>query len=291
LEEKGVLNMSWIIFISGLVLGFGILIPVGIKWELEKKVVIPAAFFIGILSWIAVKGIIVFWDLPFYQVVIFQIFIVAAASISLLLWRFYRDPERISPEDKNAILSPADGKIIYVKRIQDGEIPFSEKNGRKFPLSDFVQSDVLSLGGYLIGISMNVLDVHVNRAPIWGRICLINHIKGLFISLKKKEAIIQNERVLTVIDNGHFKVGIIQIASRLVRTIVPYLREGNEVKSGQRIGAIRFGSQVDLILPDIPSLSIEAQPGEKVKAGLSIIATFNLAETLSACKDKLKSEV
>ncbi len=266
--------MSMKIFISGLVLSFVTLVPLGIKWELEKKIIIPAAFFIGIMSWTAVMEISSFWNLSFYQIVIFQAFVIAVTSISLLLWRFYRDPERVSPEDQNTILSPADGRILYVKKIEDGEIPFSEKNGRKFSLNDFVQSNVLPSGGYLLGIAMNYLDVHVNRAPIDGKISLLKHIKGLFISLKKKEAIIQNERVLIVIENDHFKIGIVQIASRLVRKITPYLKEGTEVNKGERIGAIRFGSQVDVILPDLSSLNIKVNPGEKVKAGLSIVATL-----------------
>lgn len=266
------------IFISGIVLSLITLLPLGIKWELEKKIIIPAAFFIGIMSWLLVEGTTTFWNLTFYQILMFQLFVIGATSISLLLWRFYRDPERIPPEDENVILSPADGTIIYVKKIEDGEIPLSEKNGRKFPLNDFIQSNVLQSGGHLIGIAMNYLDVHVNRAPIAGRISLLKHIKGLFISLKKKEAVIQNERVLIVIENGHFNVGIVQIASRLVRKIIPYLREGNEVRSGQRVGVIRFGSQVDVILPDLPSLSIEVSPGGKVKAAISILARFDASQ-------------
>jgi len=219
-----------------------------------------------------------FWNLSFYQILVTDIFLIAAIAISLLLWRFYRDPERIPPNDENVILSPADGRIIYVKKIKKGRIPFSEKKGRKFSLNDFVRCEVLPEGGHLIGISMSYLDVHVNRAPIRGEINLLKHIKGLFISLKKKEAVIQNERVLSVIDNGLFKVGVVQIASRLVRKVVPYIREGQEVKTGERIGVIRFGSQVDLILPDIPSIHIEVLPGEKVKAAMSIIARFEGTE-------------
>ena len=122
---------------------------------------------------------------------------------------------------------------------------------------------------------MNYLNVHVNRAPIGGRVCLLKHIKGLFISLKKKEAVIQNERVITIIENGDIKVGIVQIASRLVRKIIPYLKQGDQVTMGQRIGVIRFGSQVDLVLPDLPFLKIEVNPKDKVTAGISIIATFD----------------
>ena len=262
------------ILIYSLVLSLITVVPISIKWELEKKIIIPASFVIGLMSWLFVEGAITFWDLTFYQILMFQVLVIAVMSISLLLWRFYRDPERVPPDDENVILSPADGKIIYVKKIEDGEIPFSEKNGRKFPLNDFIQSKVLEPGGHLIGIAMNYLDVHVNRAPIGGRISLLKHIKGLFISLKKKEAVIQNERVLTVIENGHFKVGIVQIASRLVRKIIPYFQEGAEIQKGERMGIIRFGSQVDVILPDLPSFSIEVSPGEKVKAGISVVAIF-----------------
>lgn len=257
-----------------LVLSFLILLPIGIKWELQKKIVIPAAFLIGIMSWIVVKGVALFFHLAFYQILPIEVFVIAVTSISLLLWRFYRDPERIPPDIENAILSPADGTIIYVKKVQNGEIPFSEKNGKKFSLTDFVHSDLLPSGGHLVGIAMTYLDVHVNRAPIGGKIRLLKHIKGLFISLKKKEAVIQNERVLTVIENGDLKLGIVQIASRLVRKIAPYIREGQEIERGERIGIIRFGSQVDVILPALSNLYIKAKPGEKVKAGLSIIASF-----------------
>lgn len=270
--------MSGTIFISGLVLSFVTLIPLGIKWEFEKKVIIPAAFIIGILCGTIVDSMTSFWHLNYYHIVAMQITIIAIISSSSLLWRFYRDPNREAPIDENAILSPADGRIIYIKKIEDGKIPFSEKNGKRFPLSDFVKTNVLPKTGTLIGIQMTFLDVHVNRAPIDGRINLLKHIKGLFISLKKKEAVVQNERVLTIIDNEYFKIGIVQIASRLVRNIVPYVREGYEVRRGQRIGMIRFGSQVDLFLPDIPSLRIEVSPREKVKAGTSIVATFNKDE-------------
>jgi len=263
-------------YILGLILSFITLVPLGMKWEIEKKVTILTAFVIGILCGAIVDGLTSFWNLRFSQIIMLQISIIAIISSSLLLWRFYRDPDRETPEDENAILSPADGTIIYIKKTEDGNIPFSEKNEKKFPLNDFVQSDALSKAGTLIGISMNFLDVHVNRAPIGGRVSLLKHIKGLFISLKKKEALIQNERVLTVIDNGNFKIGIMQIASRLVRKIIPYVGEGHEVQKGQRIGMIRFGSQVDLYLPDLPSLHIKVIPREKVKAGMSVIATFNI---------------
>ena len=265
--------MTMWIFVSSLLLALVTLVPLSVKWELQKKLTMPAAVFIGILSGSIVYGIFTFWDIPFYRIIIMELLFIGAISSSLLLWRFYRDPERIPPGDEKAVLSPADGLIKYVKKIESGQIPFSEKKGKTFSLIDFIQADVLPQGGHLIGIAMNYLDVHVNRAPIGGRISLVKHIKGGFLSLKKKEAVVQNERNLIIIDNEHLKLGIVQIASRLVRKIVPYIKEGQEIQKGTRIGVIRFGSQVDVILSDLPSIRIKVKPGERVKAGLSIIAT------------------
>ncbi len=136
-----------------------------------------------------------------------------------------------------------------------------------------MQADVLPRGGFLVGIAMNYLDVHVNRSPIAGRIRLLRHIKGLLLSLKQREAVLENERVLTVIDNGQFQIGVVQIALRLVRKIVPYVREGAQLQRGERMGMIRFGSQVDVILPQLPELHIAVAPGMKLQAGTSVLAT------------------
>jgi phosphatidylserine decarboxylase len=257
----------------GLFLALTTLVPLGIKWEIDKKITLFAAVSVGIVSGVCAGVLASFLNLSFVLILIVQILMVLSLSSSLLLWRFFRDPERKPPQDRNTILSPADGQIIYIKKIQAGEIPLSEKKGRIIPLHDFFQSNLLAETGTLIGISMNFLDVHINRAPLDGKIDLLKHIKGLFLSLKKREAVVLNERVLTIIDNGRFKIGIVQIASRLVRKIVPCVREGQEVRKGQRIGMIRFGSQVDLYLPDVPSLHITVGRNSKVKAGLSVIAT------------------
>lgn len=268
---------AWIV-LSGTMLALVILVPLGIKWELEKRIIMPAAFFIGILSGTFANLIVLFWNLDFYQMLFLEILVIMIISILLVLWRFYRNPERLPPETRNVILSPADGRVIYVKRIERGEIPFSEKNGKKFSLDGFIKSNVPFNARYLIGISLTYLDVHVNRAPISGRICILKHIKGGFLSLKKKEAIVQNERTLIVIENEQLRLGIFMIASRLVRKIITYIKQDQEIRIGDRIGMIRFGSQVDLVLPDISSLQIKAKPGEQVKAGLSIIARFGRTE-------------
>ena len=263
----------WII-ISGLLLAILIIIPLSVKWNIDKKISVPSACLIGIISGIIVTLIVMFRHLEFIQILILEIFFIGIITISIVLGRFYRDPERIPPGNENAILSPADGKIIYVKKIKKGMIPLSEKNGRKFSLKDFIKTDIIQNGSYLIGIEMSILDVHVNRAPISGKIKLVKHIKGIYISLRKKEAVIQNERVFIAIDNKHFKLGVVQIASRLVRKIVSYFQEGQDIKRGERIGMIKFGSQVDVILPTISNIRIQVSPGDKVIAGITIIANI-----------------
>jgi phosphatidylserine decarboxylase len=199
------------------------------------------------------------------------IFIVLIAALAAV-YRFYRDPDRVPPEIDKVILAPADGKITYIRPIRQNTVLTSTKGRRSFKLTEITSCDVLPEAAYLIGIEMNLLNVHVNRSPIAGRIVFQKHIQGRFMSLGKPEAEVINERVSTVLDNGAFRVGVVQIASRLVRQIVSYLREGDSVAIGQRLGMIRFGSQVDVIIPRIKNLAIVVQLGDTVKAGLTVLA-------------------
>ena len=109
--------MTWQVLISSLVLSLILLVPLGIKWEISGKITVFGSTMIGILTGLIVGGIAGIYPVTFIQRLIVQLFLIIGISISLLLWRFYRDPERIPPEDRNAILSPADGKVIYVKKI------------------------------------------------------------------------------------------------------------------------------------------------------------------------------
>lgn len=264
--------MAWEILITSLSLSLIILLPLSKKFGIPIKISLLSSLFIGLFAGLIVSGIERIYYVKYFHSLILLIFLISGIFASFLIWRFYRNPERIPPEDTKNILSPADGTVIYVKRYENGYIPYSEKKGKKILLSDLTQSDIFSAEGHLIGISMNFLNVHINRAPIDGNVTVIRHIKGSFISLKKEDALALNERALTVIDNGHFKVGVVQIASRLVRKIEVYFGEGQKIRRGERLGMIRFGSQVDLILPSLPTINIEAKPGDNVKAGVSIVA-------------------
>ncbi len=260
------------ILISSVGLSLVILLPLSIKWQFPLGISVRSSLFIGMFAGFVVSGIEKIYNLKYLHSLILQLFLILGIFAAFLVWKFNRNPERIPPEDKNTILSPADGKVIYVKRFENGSIPYSEKKGNKYLLRDFVKSDVLPSEGHLIGISMTFLDVHINRSPIDGRITVIRHIEGDFISLKKEDAVVLNERALTVIDNENFKVGVVQIASRLVRKIVIFIREGQIVRRGERLGMIRFGSQVDLILPSLAFINILVRPGDDVKAGSSVLA-------------------
>jgi phosphatidylserine decarboxylase len=141
-------------------------------------------------------------------------------------------------------------------------------------VSELLKTSFYSSEVWVIGISMSLLDVHVNRAPISGLVTVQKHFRGRFGSLRVAEREFDNERATTIIQGDRLEVAVVQIASRLVRQIVSYVKVGGQLALGQRMGAIRLGSQVDLILPARADLSIMAQVGAQVKAGETVMATY-----------------
>jgi phosphatidylserine decarboxylase len=260
--------------IISLVLSQLILIPIAYKWELNLKVVSISALIIGLVTGLAINIAEEYFYMGLPLKLISCLILIVLISMSALMFRFYRDPDRVPPEGTNTILSPADGTIKYIKSIEKGEIPFSSKGKEKIRLSAPLTDILKDEQGYLIGILMTYLDVHVTRTPIKGKLIYFKHIQGEFHSLKEEDAPYRNERVIEIVESDRFKIGLIQIASRLVRRIVTYSKEGDELALGQRIGMITFGSQVDVVLPKLQGLKINARVGEQVYAGLSIIAEF-----------------
>ena len=206
---------------------------------------------------------------------------VAAAGI-WLAYRFYRDPERAPPDRDDVVLSPADGEVIYVSESQHGVLPTAAKSGRQYTLQELVKTSLQATDATVIGIALNFLDVHVNRAPIAGRVVLQRRHGGPFHSLRKLESVFDNERVTIVIEKSGFEVAVVLIASRLVRRIVEFVREGETVALGQRIGAIRFGSQVDVVVPHTSGLKVLARPGERVVAGESVLAVTRMDQEIES---------
>jgi len=197
-----------------------------------------------------------------------------AVAAAYLAYRFYRDPEREAPSSNGAIVSPADGVIIYVKSSRRGELPVATKYGRQCLVEELIKTPFYSSEAWVIGISMSLLDVHVNRTPIGGRVIFQRHFPGKFGSLRVAEREFDNERATTMVQTDDLQVAIVQIASRLVRQIVSYVEVGDELVPGQRVGAIRLGSQVDLILPVRPDLDVTVEVGAEVRAGETVLATY-----------------
>ena len=269
--------MGYTIFISSFLLGFGLLIILSLKCKIALRIGMFLGLIIGFLTAIISY---IFYDIvtfmPLQIALIFECFVITILTGLFIMIRFYRDPARTVPSSPNFIVSPADGTIRYIKEINKGTIPFSEKRNKRFKLEELVKTDALENSAYLIGIEMSILDVHVNRSPVSGRLTLQKPSKGVFISLRNIESIFTNERVTTIIDTGSFQIAVVQIASRLVRRIVSYLKEGDSIQIGQRMGMIKFGSQVDMVIPDLPEMVICRRVGDHVTAGTTVLCKYKI---------------
>lgn len=252
-----------------------LLVPIATKWQIGLSRSLLGAVVVGIISGVITDMLSGFFGgLGIAGIISLEVFFIIGLTASTVAYMFYRDPERDAPSGDGVIVSPADGSILYIKEVQQGSVPLSTKKGHRFKLRELAQTGFIKDGGYLIGIGMNLLNVHVNRAPIRGRVEMVKHTKGEFLSLRRPEAVLKNERVTTVLDDGRFRVAVVQIASRLVRRIDTYVSEGQMVDIGQRIGIIRFGSQVDLVIPGLADVRIKVRPGDEVKAGVSVLVEY-----------------
>ena len=182
----------------------------------------------------------------------------------LTLWcvYFFRDPERVTPEKTNVLVSPADGKIVF------SGLSKSPEN-----LSDNKQLDLNK-----VSIFMNVFDVHVNRIPISGKIAWLKYVPGTFLNASLDKSSENNERMIAKIEvsKGVF-VYVVQIAGLIARRIKCELTENDSVKIGQRYGLIRFGSRVDVYFPK--NFNILVSKGQTSISGETILADFNLTKS------------
>lgn len=197
---------------------------------------------------------------------------VPVLGLLLTMIRFFRFPLRKLVQKENAIISPADGNIIYIKRIEKGDIPMSTKEGVTATLQEFTNVD-MDYPCIIIGINMTPFDVHRNATPIAGRVVMNQHFDGETLSLKNPAAIARNERNTIVLDNGRFRVGVVQTASRLVRRVVTNCKVGDIMEQGQWFGMIKFGSQVDVIIPANAHICVNIK--EQVYVRKTILATFD----------------
>ncbi len=167
---------------------------------------------------------------------------------AFFLW-FFRDPNRVIPSAPGQIVSPADGVVTAAEWM---EMP----SGSRLRLSIF----------------LNVFDVHVNRAPVSGVVKLYEFRKGQFMNAMNAESVLHNEQTLVLIDAGGYEVGFKQIAGLLARRIVCRVRVGDRVERGQRIGLIKFGSRVDVLMPAEADLKVKT--GTRVKGGSTVLGVI-----------------
>lgn len=174
------------------------------------------------------------------------------SAVAAFLLNFFRDPRRTPASERHVdVLSPADGTVVLIKDIPDGEIwPGLTKQ---------------------ISIFMSVFDVHVNRAPMSGRIVHYRYAPGKKIPAMSHKSSEENEQNLIVMtDQRGATLALKQIAGLLARRIVFDKKEGDSVARGERIGMIKFGSRVDVFLPPLATILVKA--GDKPRVGLTVIA-------------------
>ena len=176
--------------------------------------------------------------------------------ITLWICYFFRDPIRIVPQREGLVVSPADGRISQIGTA----LPPPEL---ELPAEPMLR----------ISVFMNVFDCHVNRSPVSGRIAKMAYTPGLFLNAELDKASEDNERNALAIETKAGIVGVVQIAGLIARRIVPFVKEGDQLAPGERFGLIRFGSRVDVYLPQgVTPLVSEGQTmisGETVLADLS----------------------
>jgi phosphatidylserine decarboxylase len=171
----------------------------------------------------------------------------------LFVVQFFRDPPRAIPQDSDAVLSPADGRIVKVEKVRD---PYADRDA------------------LLISVFMNVFNVHSNRASVDGQVTQVTYFPGRFVNADLDKASTENERNAVVIASGRHTITLVQVAGLIARRILCYAKVGDVLTRGQRYGFIRFGSRVDVYLP--LTATAQVAPGDKVSATSTVIATLAL---------------
>ncbi len=183
-----------------------------------------------------------------------------AAGITAWICYFFRDPDRVTPLRDGLVISPADGRVSLIEKVRPP---------KELGLGDEER--------VRISVFLSVFDVHVNRAPVAGRIKRSVYIPGAFLNAALDKASEDNERRALVIETtGGTEIGVIQIAGLVARRIVTFSQEGDNVGVGQRFGLIRFGSRVDTFLP--PGHGPLVAVGQRAIAGETVLADLKSAE-------------
>lgn len=220
-------------------------------------------------------------------------FLLAAAWVYLRRVWFFRDPVRVPPDEPSLVVSPADGRVIYINPIEKGVV-FSEKLGEAIPLKEITQAQSdWGDEGWIVGIYMSPLDVHFNYAPVSGRVervaytgaranlpmvDLWEYVRLTYlrkaVDLFGHRYHLVNERNTVFLDGGDVRLAAVEIADKFVNKIDCFVRPGDRVRRGQKISFIKRGSQVDLVIfrRDVEFL---VRVGQQVYGALTPVVRYN----------------
>mgnify|MGYP006399384797 CR=1 FL=1 len=184
-------------------------------------------------------------------------------ALSAGVFAFFRDPERVVPQSEGAIVSPADGLVTLIAEVEPPEeLQIDDGSG----IAGLPSGPVTR-----VSIFMSVFDVHINRAPIGGVVRRLVYLPGRFLNADLDKASEENERQHIMIERADgVRIGFTQIAGLVARRIVPFVKVGDTLGVGQRVGLIRFGSRVDVYLP--AGTDSKVLLGQRVIAGETVLA-------------------
>ncbi|HEX2867882.1 MAG TPA: phosphatidylserine decarboxylase family protein [Ignavibacteriales bacterium] len=183
----------------------------------------------------------------------FKFFLIALGALLLIFTLyFFRDPERVTPQKDNVVVSPADGTVLFVKEVYDDK---------------YIKNKA-----WQISIFMSPLNVHVNRIPIDGKVEYLKYIHGEYLIASHDKASEKNERAEFGIRSRFGRVFFTQVAGYVARRIVYELKPGDDVIMGRRFGMIRFGSRVDVVVPE--AWQVKVKKGDSVTAGETILFEY-----------------
>ncbi len=175
----------------------------------------------------------------------------AFLTLAVAIVFFFRNPERTPPTGDGLVVSPADGTVVEI--VENAH-------------SDNLPDPSLKR----ISIFMSIFNTHVNRCPISGTVKAIKHVPGRFLDAREPASSLLNEHNSLIIQNDEVAIEVVQIAGKIARRIACWVREGDQVRQGERFGLIRFGSRLDIYLPE--TISFLVSVGMPVRAGVTVIA-------------------
>ena len=193
------------------------------------------------------------------------------AGLTLGILAFFRDPHRVTPHDERFVVSPADGLVTLIRKVPPPhELVAEDGSGSPGMSAEPVTR---------VSIFMSVFDVHINRSPIAGTIRRVVYIPGKFLNADLDKASEDNERQHFLVERSDgLQIGFTQIAGLVARRIIPFVKAGDMVAAGRRVGLIRFGSRVDVYLP--AGTEPKVLMGQKCVAGETILAEIGQAPLL-----------